>query len=61
MKKAQDLNPLNDLVHEAGQLRALHESTVSGNYAGVGSGENLAFMPLFKTHERAIPSANCGA
>ena len=36
-------------------LRALHESMVSGNYAGVGKGDDLAFMPLFKKHERSIP------
>ena len=36
-------------------LRALHESMVSGRYGGVGKGEDLAFMPLFKKHERSIP------
>jgi hypothetical protein len=36
-------------------LRELHESMASGNYAGVGKGEDLAFMPLFKKHERSIP------
>lgn len=36
-------------------LRELHESMVSGKYAGVGKGEDLAFMPLFRTHERGIP------
>ncbi len=36
-------------------LRDLHESMASGKYAGVGSGEDLAFMPLFKKHERSIP------
>lgn len=84
MKKAQDLNQLTDLVHEAvyevdelraclehddeeasiytpflddldKMLRDLHESMASGKYAGVGSGEDLAFMPLFKKHERNIP------
>jgi hypothetical protein len=84
MKKAQDLNQLIDLVHEAvyevdelraclehdddeaatytpflddldKMLRDLHESMASGKYAGVGKGEDLAFMPLFKKHERNIP------
>ena len=84
MKKAQDLNQLIDLVHEAvyevdelraclehddeeastytpyldtldAMLRALHESMVSGQYGGVGRGEDLDFMPLFKKHERDIP------
>ena len=84
MKRAQDLNQLIDLVHEAvyevdelraclehdddeastytpflddldKMLRDLHESMASGNYAGVGKGEDLAFMPLFKKHERNIP------
>lgn len=36
-------------------LRALHESMVSGQYGGVGKGEDLEFMPLFKKHERSIP------
>lgn len=36
-------------------LRELHESMASGKYAGVGKGEDLAFMPLFKKHERSIP------
>jgi len=36
-------------------LRDLHESMVSGKYGGVGTGEDLAFMPLFKRHERSIP------
>ena len=36
-------------------LRALHESMVSGKYGGVGKGEDLAFMPLFKNPERSIP------
>lgn len=36
-------------------LRDLHETMVSGNYAGVGQGEDLAFMPLFRKHERDIP------
>jgi hypothetical protein len=38
-----------------GMLRALHESMVSGHYGGVGQGEDLAFMPLFKQYERDIP------
>ncbi len=36
-------------------LRDLHESMVSGQYAGTGQGGDLAFMPLFKKHERDIP------
>jgi hypothetical protein len=36
-------------------LRELHESMASGKYQGVGTGEDLAFMPLFKKHERSIP------
>ena len=36
-------------------LRDLHESMASGKYAGVGKGEDLAYMPLFKKHERSIP------
>ena len=36
-------------------LRELHESMVSGKYGGVGKGEDLPFMPLFKKHERSIP------
>lgn len=36
-------------------LRDLHESMASGTYAGVGKGEDLAFMPLFKKYERNIP------
>jgi hypothetical protein len=36
-------------------LRDLHEAMASGKYAGVGSGEDLPFMPLFKKHERSIP------
>lgn len=36
-------------------LRDLHESMVSGKYTGTGQGEDLAFMPLFKRHERDIP------
>jgi len=27
----------------------------SGSYSGVGKGEDLDFMPLFKKHERDIP------
>lgn len=38
-----------------GMLRDLHESMTSGKYPGVGSGEDLTFMPLFKQHERNIP------
>src|SRR4030042_6684649 len=33
------LDPLDSL------LRELHESMVSGKYAGVGQGDDLAFMP----------------
>jgi hypothetical protein len=36
-------------------LRELHETMASGQYAGVGQGEDLAYMPLFKKHERDIP------
>lgn len=36
-------------------LRALHASMTSGRYDGVGTGEDLDFMPLFKKHERDIP------
>jgi hypothetical protein len=36
-------------------LRDLHESMASGKYAGTGQGEDLAYMPLFKKHERDIP------
>ncbi len=36
-------------------LRELHESMASGKYQGAGTGEDLAFMPLFKKHERSIP------
>lgn len=36
-------------------LRDLHESMASGKYAGAGQGEDLAYMPLFKKHERDIP------
>ena len=36
-------------------LRELHESMVSGKYEGVGKGDDLAFLPLFKKHERDIP------
>jgi len=36
-------------------LRALNESMVSGQYGGAGQGEDLAYMPLFKKHERNIP------
>jgi len=43
------LDPLDSM------LRALHESMVSGKYGGAGQGEDLAYMPLFKKHERNIP------
>jgi hypothetical protein len=36
-------------------LRELHETMASGQYAGVGQGDDLAYMPLFKKHERDIP------
>ena len=36
-------------------LRELHESMASGTYAGVGKGDDLAFMALFKKYERSIP------
>lgn len=36
-------------------LRELHESMTSGKYEGVGKGDDLAFMLLFKKHERSIP------
>ncbi len=36
-------------------LRELHESMASGKYEGVGKGDDLPFMPLFKKHERSIP------
>ena len=36
-------------------LRDLHESMVSGQYGGVGRGEDLGYMPLFKKYERSIP------
>jgi hypothetical protein len=36
-------------------LRELHESMTSGKYGGAGQGGDLAFMPLFKQHERSIP------
>jgi hypothetical protein len=36
-------------------LRALHASMTSGSYSGVGKGDDLDFMPLFKKHERDIP------
>lgn len=36
-------------------LRELHESMASGKYGGVGQGEDLAYMSLFKKHERDIP------
>lgn len=36
-------------------LRELHESMVSGKYEGAGQGGDLAYMSLFKKHERDIP------
>jgi hypothetical protein len=36
-------------------LRDLHESMISGKYGGTGRGDDLAYMPLFKKHERDIP------
>lgn len=36
-------------------LRELHESMTPGKYEGVGKGDDLAFMPLLKKHERSIP------
>ena len=36
-------------------LRELHESMTSGKYEGVGKGEDLNFLPLFRKHERNIP------
>lgn len=36
-------------------LRELHEAMVSGKYGGAGQGEDLAYMSLFKKHERDIP------
>lgn len=36
-------------------LRDLHESMMSGRYSGLGQGEDLAFMLLFRKHERDIP------
>lgn len=36
-------------------LRELHESMASWKYEGVEKGEDLAFTPLFKKHERSIP------
>ena len=36
-------------------LRGLHESMTSGKYEGVGKGEDLDFLPLFRKHERNIP------
>ena len=35
-------------------LRELHESMTSGKYEGVGKGEDLDFLPLFRKHERNI-------
>ena len=43
------LDPLDSM------LRELHESMVSGKYEGVGKGDDLAFLPLLKKHERNIP------
>lgn len=36
-------------------LRELHASMVSGKYGGAGQGEDLAYIVLFKKHERSIP------
>lgn len=36
-------------------LRDLHESMTTGKYGGVGGGEDLPYMPLFKKYERNIP------
>jgi hypothetical protein len=36
-------------------LRELHQSMTAGSYGGVGRGEDLAFMSLFRQHERTIP------
>lgn len=36
-------------------LRELHTSMTSGSYPGAGQGGDLAFMPIFKKHERNIP------
>ena len=33
----------------------LRESMTSGKYEGVGKGEDLYFLPLFRKHERNIP------
>lgn len=84
MKRAQNLDELIDLVHEAvyevdelraclehdddeastytpyldtldTMLRDLHAAMTSGSYRGVGQGDDLPFMPLFKKHERDIP------
>ncbi len=43
------------LDHLDKMLRDLHETMASGKYLGTGSGEDLAFMPLFKQYERNIP------
>jgi hypothetical protein len=43
------LDPLDTM------LRDLHESMASGRYPGVGRGDDLPFMELFKKHERSIP------
>jgi hypothetical protein len=43
------LDPLDSM------LRELHESMTSGTYGGAGTGEDLAFLPLFRQHERNIP------
>lgn len=36
-------------------LRELHAAMVAGHYPGVGRGDDLPFMELFKKHERVIP------
>ena len=36
-------------------LRNLHESMVSGKYPGVGKGDDLPYMELFKKYERNSP------
>jgi hypothetical protein len=36
-------------------LRQLYQQMAEGSYRGLGEGEDLAFMPLFKRYERDIP------
>ena len=43
------LDPLDQM------LRELYESMTAGSYPGVGRGDDLPFMTLFKRHERDIP------